>query len=271
MIFLTATKSTIMFKLFLTTTVLIGAATFPSFAQSIFSVDFNPASATTTGTEDHDPNPTTYSDWDVLKIDNNLENLTADTIIYNWQILTPYDLPEGWTMHGFCDNKSCRTPWASGAPGTPAPWTTGAVEESMKLANDTRSPFYLQVAAPSSAANGTLTVKVRVWSGSQVDTVLFIATKDNSTGLSGISVMDERVVLQPNPANDYMYVYADKSINAKSISVVDMLGRQVTAKTIEAGKESSYVNLRNFTSGLYMVRVMDSKGNILTTRKLIKN
>ncbi|GEM_PF-532035 len=259
-----------MLKRLFTTTALVGCVAGASFAQ-VFSVDHDPASATTTGTENHSSDPTTYADWDVLKVDNHLENLTAAPITYSWQVIAPVEVPTGWTLHGFCDNLACRLPWAPSSPGTPGAWTTGEVQTSMPLPNDSRSAFYLQVSAPVSAPDGILTMKVRVWSGEQVDTVTFIAKKDGTTGLNSISLKDERVVLSPNPAVNQVKVFADKSLGAKQITVINMLGRTVLNQDMAAGSEEAVVNLSGVASGMYMVRVSDTKGNVITSRKLTKN
>jgi hypothetical protein len=259
-----------MLKSFLSTATLVATLGTATNAQ-VFIIEHNPASAITEGTENHSSDPTTYADWDVLKVDNHLENITAEPIVYQWQVLAPVDVPSGWTLHGFCDNLECRTPWASGAPGTPGLWTTGEVQTSMPLNNDTRSAFYLQVCAPKSAPNGTLTMKVRVWSGEQVDTVTFIATKDDLSGLNAISLTDQRVVIAPNPAVDQVKVFTDKTLGAKQITVVNMLGRVMYSQAIAAGVEESTIGLSNFAAGMYMVRVSDEQGNVITSRKLTKN
>jgi len=257
-----------MLKKIFTTALLSGTFFSVSFGQ-IFTVDHNPVSVSTTGTENHDPDPATYADWDMLKLDNHLKNISDASFVYKWQVITPYELPSGWLLQGFCDNIICRVPFKPGEPGVPALWTTGEIQTSMPLAAGERSAFYLQVCAPVDAADGTLTLKVRVWTDGQEDTVVHIVEK-GPLGINAISLDDKRVVLSPNPANDRVTVYTDKSLNAEKATVFNMLGRMEKQQAIAKGSESTVIDINALPAGMYMIRITDNKGSVLTSRKLTK-
>jgi len=239
-------------KIFTTGSLILAAAA-ASYAQS-FSLEHKVVSETTTGTEDG-------NNGDFVTLINHLTNTSTETYKYRWNLITPVDVPTGWVLQGFCDNELCRA--------TGGPWTTGSEEESGDLDPGEESVFKLQVCAPVSAANGTLTVKVRAHTRDYVDTATYILTKD-PTGLSTISLKDERVVLSPNPANDHVTIFADKSLNAEKATVFNMVGRVQQQLALTKGSESTVLDVNALPAGIYMVRITDNKGNVITSRKLTK-
>lgn len=243
-----------MFKKIFTLSTLCVAMGSYAFAQD-FTLEHESQTATTTGTEDGNLD-------DYVTIENHLTNISTSTYKYKWNLLAPITVPTGWTLQGFCDNKFCRLPGG--------PWATGAVEESDDLLPGVESVFKMQACAPVSAVDGTMSIKVRVFTRDQADTVTYILQKGVS-GLNSISLKDERVVLSPNPAVNQVTVFADKSLGAKQITVINMLGRTVLNQDMAAGTEEALVNLNGVASGVYMIRVSDAKGNVITSRKLTKN
>lgn len=240
-------------KIFTLSTLCVAMGSF-AFAQD-FTMEHESTTETTTGTEDGNLD-------DYVVIENHLTNISTSTYKYKWNLLAPISVPTGWTLQGFCDNLLCRS--------TGGPWSTGVVQESADLMPGEESVFKLQVCAPVSASDGSMSIKVRAFTRDQSDTVTYILQK-GTLGLNSISLKDERVVLSPNPAVNQVKVFADKSLGAKQITVINMLGRTVLNQDMAAGSEEAVVNLNGVASGMYMVRVSDAKGNVITSRKLTKN
>lgn len=209
--------------------------------------------------------------WDNVEMHNYITNVSNDTIVYKWKvILSETILPDGWTLFGFCDNQLCRSPFL--------PWiTTGEEQTSNPLYPGTIAPaqnrdFKALICAPSDKPNGTAVIRIRVAvANGQVDTATFLFSKPcNPTGLDDLlTSADKRVVLSPNPANNMLKVYADKELNASKIYIFNILGSKQMVQPIT--KEVTALDINALAPGMYVVRLEDKNGKLITTRKFAKN
>lgn len=194
---------------------------------------------------------------------NYLNNNTGTTIpAYHWQIIVR-NFPTGWYLCQLCDNNICRDSSAvannfvdvqAGQIGT-TPATRGQLEPAIMV--------------PSTAANGVGVLRVEVWTDNTRDTATFIVNK-TPTGISKIAVDDKRVNVYPNPANNTVLIYAEKSLNAANISIVSITGQTVYNKAFNANKEAENISISSLAKGTYMIRLTDDKGQLVTSRKFIK-
>ena len=78
-------------------------------------------------------------------------------------------------------------------------------------------------------------------------------------------VFDDKIMVQPNPAEDYLHIENKGSFVIDRIEILDVAGRIL--------RQMSYVNnpidLKGFDSGLYIAKLSDKKGRIVT-KKFIK-
>lgn len=246
----------------------ISPTLFAQMTHGTFTVNADTISATTTGTQD----PAADLDeglWDYVEMDNGLVSTSAADMKFGWiYLINESTIPAGWAITGFCDNKNCRS---SETNHVKAPWALGEDEqESNNVTASGTAPLQLHLAAPMSAANGQAIVKFQIRTLDQTDTITFILNKQ-PTGLSVINQNDARIAVYPNPANDNITVFTDKSLNAKSISVYNILGRKVLSTDINVGAEITKLNINDLAAGNYMIRVTNDKGNVITSRKLTKN
>jgi hypothetical protein len=245
-----------MFKKVLTTAFISGLA-FASQAQD-YTVFANPVDSTTNGTPVKTPEMEGYP---YIELANHLTNITSSPITINWKVVS-VSIPGDWKVVGLCDNNTCYSeePILNGTNTPPA---------TSPIAPAGNSLFDLRVYAPITGANGTGTVKVRTNTLSQVDTLVFIINK-TATGISTIKLDDKRVSLYPNPATNMLQVYTDKALNPQSISIVNITGVQNIATSIEKGKEVTNIDINALATGMYMVKVIDANGQMITTRKFVK-
>jgi hypothetical protein len=231
-----------------------------------FTIEDKLVEETTTGTA-----LKTDDDYPTIDMHTNLVNATANAFPIKWQLITDSTShPLGWLVAGICDNIQCRTPYS--------PFYYGTVQESLPFPGVTpKCLIEARIYAPTVAANGTGTVKVRVWSFdatdtsivTQADTITFKLTK-GPVGISSIEMNDSRVSLYPNPATNNLTVYTDKSLNAAKLSVYSIIGRQQFAVSLEKGKEVNNIDINRLAPGIYMMRLTDAQGNTVTTRKFTK-
>ncbi|PSK88019.1 T9SS type A sorting domain-containing protein [Taibaiella chishuiensis] len=223
------------------------------------------------GTAPHSDTFAVGDNWDNVEMHNYITNLTNDTFVYKWNVIVSQtSTPAGWDWFGFCDNYLCRAP-----RGT---WlTAGETQTSSPLAPGTLAPqqnrdLKALICAPSNKPDGTAILRIRVYvENGQADTVTFIFKKPcNPTGITDLlSANDSRVTLSPNPASNTLRVYADKELNAGKIYVFNILGgRQME---VPVNRETSAVDISALSPGMYVVRIEGKNGQLITTRKFVKN
>lgn len=75
----------------------------------------------------------------------------------------------------------------------------------------------------------------------------------------------------PNPVADKMSI-AIKDLNkAIKVELIDMSGKILSVKNVNPGTNRLEVNCKNFTEGIYFVRLMLNENKVITTRKVIIN
>jgi hypothetical protein len=125
------------------------------------------------------------------------------------------------------------------------------------------------VAIPVDGEFGTGIIRVRITTTNTTDTAIYIFER-TPTGISTISIGDSRVHLSPNPASNNLQVFADQSLHASDINIYDITGKQISSTKIQPAKEIVNVDINNLSAGLYMLRLTDDKGKMITTRKFTK-
>jgi len=84
------------------------------------------------------------------------------------------------------------------------------------------------------------------------------------TGISNTNKSGIQIVLSPNPANDFIHLQTDISINA---SIYNLEGRLL--QYVENAKQ---IDIRNLAAGTYMIRAVDNKNESRqTTLRFVKN
>lgn len=245
-----------MFKKLLTVAALISGITFAAQAQD-FSVFANPVDSTTSGT----PVKTSEMEgYPYIELANHLTNVSSDSILVSWSVVS-VAIPTDWLLVGICDNINCFGDAAT---------LGGAVHQTKKFGAGKQCLFDARVYAPITGANGTGTVKVAVNTLGQTDTLVFIVNK-TPTSVHTILLDDKRVSLYPNPATSQLQVYADKVLNPAQITVYGINGAQSSLNIpVIKGTEVTNIDINNFAAGIYMVRVTDATGKVITTRKFTK-
>lgn len=231
-------------------------------AQGAFTITNPILTETTQGTADP-VQGTPESGWEYVQLNNELVSASLLPFTFTWTMISK-DLPEGWALVGFCDNSICYS--VNSAPGG---WEDFETMTSSEVAPSDTAILHLQIAAPVSAENGSANVKFQISTDSQTDTITYILTK-NATGISVINAKDARVNIYPNPAANYINVFADKSLHPKSIAVFNILGRQLSTQDIKPNALTTMLDINALSSGMYMLRIMDENGKTITSRKFTK-
>lgn len=236
-----------------------------SMAQ-VFEINPNPVSVFTTGTQEMDTSmEDPFVDYELLIA--HVKNLTSDPLTLQWQLLTDSTAhPEGWVVIGICDNIVCRAPYSD--------FYYGETQTTNPIEPGDSSLLELRVYAPVSSPDGIGTMKVLVSSNdigsAQSDTAVYILEK-GGTRIDLIPVSDNRVNLYPNPAHTEITLYIDRNLQASRVEVYNIIGRKFHGVDLSTSSELTKLPISQLSNGIYMLRVLDETGKIITTRKFTKH
>ena len=103
-------------------------------------------------------------------------------------------------------------------------------------------------------------------SGGYSKTITFVI---NHTALAVPNVNKATEVnMYPNPAHDELNVVYDPSADVKTIAVYNIIGKVMSVYKVNGN--SANLNTENMPSGIYFVRLMNSHGEAVVTRRFTK-
>ena len=189
-----------------------------------------------------------------IKVINSVINTSSSTSTYEWKI-TNNDFPTGWNFGGMCDNNLCYYN-ISGTTRTSNPVDAG---DTMYHYVD----FKDEGAAMGSSAFVTSTISVAGAPLSAKD-ITFIATKTTSSTIT-ITRSEDNIVVFPNPAKSSVNVIYDANLGVKNIGIYNLIGKMVSVYKVSS--TSAKLDVEDLPSGIYFVRLYNSQGKVVGTRK----
>jgi len=206
---------------------------------------------------------------------DNITNITYATgMVIQWHVIAS-NFPADWLTNsafGICDNKNC---YNNG--GDTAVWNAatsfGATYKSNTVNMykiDTPGLFDLNLNLTSVTSSGTyyVTVTLADFSSSYSKNVTFMISRA-PTSVNSVNRNTEDVQLYPNPVINDLNVLYDASLDIKTIAVYNIIGKLVAVYKVPS--TSANLNLENVPSGIYFVRLANSQGEVVITRKITKN
>ncbi len=93
------------------------------------------------------------------------------------------------------------------------------------------------------------------------------------TSTNDLSKSVKQFKVFPNPATSEVNfsIDLDQSVTGAQLRVVDLLGKEVRNETIPAGATLFQMNSSNLNTGVYFVQLVTERGDVLATKKLVKN
>ena len=120
---------------------------------------------------------------------------------------------------------------------------------------------------PSIAGNGTHTIVYTITSlASCVDSSSATIIVDACLDINNIDVFS--INIYPNPVNDQFTINTG-NIESGSISISDLLGREIIRVNIKSNVTTLYVG-SILSKGNYFVRILSTNGKSITVKKIIK-
>ncbi|MBC7552413.1 MAG: T9SS type A sorting domain-containing protein [Taibaiella sp.] len=180
-----------------------------------------------------------------------------------WKVIA-CNFPASWLAtgsFGICDNMSCypfSSLWTSSTLKTSNPYQTTGVHD-----------FHMQFNLSGVTTYGTYyaTVKLKNTATSH-DTNMVFAVSIFPTAVPQVKSTITEVSVYPNPAVNEVNVVFDANADVKSISVYNNIGRVMSVYKVMGN--SANLSLDNMPSGIYFVRLTNSQGELVGTRKFTK-
>ncbi len=196
---------------------------------------------------------------------NYIINTTTSPITIEWKVIST-NFPSDWIGNtGICDNKTC----ISGG----GLWPTTTYETDPYAGSITNGMFKMQIdlaTASGTTTTGTHYMRVRLnnkFAPSDTAIQTYIVTKTTTSVKVVKSTGD--ITMYPNPATSALNVVFDANADIKNIAVYNIIGKQVNMFRV-SGATSASLNVENLSDGIYFVRLMNSNGEVVATRKFTK-
>lgn len=203
---------------------------------------------------------------------NGVNNTSGGSLPIQWKVLSS-NFPTDWIPGvGICDNSNCFTGtglWPSGTTPSSGMWPSGntyaATYGSAGLGD-----FHVNLDLTFASTLGTYYLRVRL-NNASVPTDTAVQTYIISKIPAAVPVIksENEVSIYPNPAINELNVVYEAGADVKTIAIYNIIGKvmAVYRPTDNAGAK---LTLENIPSGIYFVRLMNTHGDILVTKKFTK-
>lgn len=189
-----------------------------------------------------------------IVVHNTITNTTTDSIEVKW-IMTTNEIPTSWGNTSFCDKINCAE----------------LSERTFFLAPDSSSAMDVHFINNGRTGEGYAEVIYFdiTDSSSTVQTLKYYGKATNET--TAIKELDTKSIsIFPNPASNYIQIKGIENTSlVKTLEVYNIIGRKLISKEINSSNDLN-VNIQNYESGIYLVKLFDETKNIFYTKTFIK-
>lgn len=199
-----------------------------------------------------------------LLVYNKPFNNTGSAIKLQWQVIN-FHMDPKWECGGICDNIMCYTATDDLKNGITKKTTDNIASKS--FIDDMHVIFNGDEAAVNTKAYAT----IKFTDVFSFDTAVatFIAYK-NTTGMVNVVRAEDNVTLFPNPAQNYIDVLYSSSADVRTISIYNIIGKLMNVYRVSSNTSAHCEFNADMPAGIYLMRIADSKGNVVATRKFTR-
>jgi len=181
-----------------------------------------------------------------------LENETDEQVDVYWEILLDDNFPSEWETY-LCDKNLCYTQFVRNCPAN-------MVNE---FAAGESSTWMFHVKPKGVPGSGTGCIRIIYPNDDSTFVDYCVDFSLTANNISEIDLSD--VTIFPNPTSDVFKIKTDEYV--REIGVYNVVGKQVEEMTHVAGQSH---NIEHLNKGMYLVRLLDDRGQIIKTMKLSK-
>lgn len=181
------------------------------------------------------------------ELEINVTNTSNDEVTVRWT--RSEDLPSGWFTY-VCDIVNCYTPAKDSSEFVLAAGASGFIKLTV-----------------TTASFGTGVTDITLFDVMDPDnsvTATFTATTNSTTDLTAIDV--SAIQVYPNPTTNFFMIKHAKAI--ARVEIINLVGR--TVRTFEYVSASDKLNVSDLPRGMYLVRMTNKNGQVMTTQRLSK-
>ncbi len=201
---------------------------------------------------------------------SNIKNITGNNLTIKWKVVA-CNLPADWLNSlQICDRDNCRPSpllWniatSSGPSYTPV-YHSNAAHDSTEL-------FSVGIDLTTVTSTGTryyITINmVDQGSGNYTRNLTIIFNRQN-VGVNNVATSASDLLMYPNPAKEELNVVYEGVPDIKNIAVYNIIGKVMAVYHVN--ESSANLNLESMPSGIYFVRLLNSQGNVVVTKKFTK-
>ncbi len=91
----------------------------------------------------------------------------------------------------------------------------------------------------------------------------------NPVGLKELGDLPKHLIVYPNPSSESVTVmYYNR--NANSLIISDNMGKTIFTQVLRNYQNELFVDISNYSSGVYRVSISNTYGEVLSSKKLVK-
>lgn len=189
-------------------------------------------------------------------------NKTSSPLTMHWNIIN-FKKDAGWKFENVCDNKDCLVEAEPGLVDGSKTFSTNPVDPGLNC------EFKLTWDGDGAAMYTTATATLQIQGGTTVDTATFVATK-KPAGITTAILKNDDIAIFPNPASNYVDVVYNPSADVKTIAFYNLIGKVVGVYKVTDRNSARCEFTNDMPSGIYIMRIADSRGNVIATRKITR-
>ncbi len=194
-----------------------------------------------------------------ISVENTITNSGAAADTIQWKIASS-TMPADWMASvTVCDNFNCY--------GNADLWPTVIKDAIYPVGTGT---FHVTMDVTSVVGVGPYVMRIRInnkFNANDTAWQTYIVSKIPASTFS--PKLGNDISLYPNPAVNSINVVYDAASDIKNIAIYNIIGKQMSAYRVTSNVSAS-LNLENIPSGIYFVRLLNSHGDVVTTRKFTK-
>ncbi len=219
-----------------------------------------------------DPTDTVYTPalGGAYTVYQNIKNITGNNLQIRWKVVA-CNFPADWlSTLQICDRSDCRPAsllW-NATTGTGPAYTPTYHANS---AHDSTELFDVAVDLSSVTSTGTsyfITINMVDQGPGNYTKNLTIFFNRQNVAVNNVATSASDLLMYPNPAKDELNVVYTGVPDIKNIAVYNIIGKVIAVYHVN--ESSANLNLENVPSGIYFVRLLNSQGNVVVTKKFTK-
>lgn len=216
------------------------------------------------------PNDTVYATVSTTAvIHDDLTNNTGSPLQLRWSV-SATNAPNDWlstAAFGICDNNLCRNNTGDTLLWRVSSSTSGTTFTTGNYMPGVAGTFDLSMDL-TGASTGTHWITVTVTDPSLYSRNITFILNKWPAAVSNVNSSESDIMLYPNPVSSELNVVYNANADIKNVAIYNIIGKVMAVYKVSG--TSANMNLSNIPAGIYFIRLTNSRGDVVATRKFTK-